>query len=388
MVHGHGIVFNPRHLVRSILGLRVPPGRFVHPAFGPTKGAGKLAPAERDDGGRDMQSREAYGTRFYDQDRYIAEWQIGIQGEESVISAGTFHDLWHSLVTTWSWQLLIASEVVLEVIFIVGCGVLLYAAGKVEGTDPSFGGKVLLALTTVRLSTDSIYGWQAGEPSTPVEVLILATFGWVHWFFLSLAAALIVARALRTEKGAFFAPDMVVTPEKTVQIRFMVSRVAEGSKGSLYNLDFRVQAWDTYWGMHDIVLKRSSYATCISNDTLTLRHSFDLQPDSPFNPDREGGPLTVSQVMIVLTALDTDGNSVVEAISYYNPACMVRAVEEKVRPFPRILFDTTFVDTYTTVKDPVTHEGVTVPPTVVCDLDNFVRTKPAGAETVKEGLTA
>ena len=41
---------------------------------------------------------------------------------------------------------------------------------------------------------------------------------------VTIASALIVARALRPQKSLVLAPDMVVTPNGAVQIRFMVVR--------------------------------------------------------------------------------------------------------------------------------------------------------------------
>jgi hypothetical protein len=47
---------------------------------------------------------------------------------------------------------------------------------------------------------------------------------------VTIASALIVARALRPQKSLVLAPDMVVTPNDGVQIRFMVVRGGGGTR--------------------------------------------------------------------------------------------------------------------------------------------------------------
>ena len=49
----------------------------------------------------------------------------------------------------------------------------------------------------------------------------------------------------------------------------------------------------------------------------------------------------------------------------------------KLRPYPRILLNAVFVDTYDMVKDPVTGVPPTVAPKFMTNLDNFARTKRA-----------
>ena len=91
-----------------------------------------------------------------------------------------------------------------------------------ESAAPSslelFAGVGILALTTVRLSTDKIFGWQPTKASTPLEITVLAIYGWIHWLLLSVASALIVARALRPARSGIFSPDSVVNDD-SLQVR-------------------------------------------------------------------------------------------------------------------------------------------------------------------------
>ena len=59
----------------------------------------------------------------------------------------------------------------------------------------------------MRLSTDSIFGWEGRRASSGIEVAILALQGWFHWILLSVAGAVIVARALKPLRQVIFAPD-------------------------------------------------------------------------------------------------------------------------------------------------------------------------------------
>ena len=132
----------------------------------------------------------------------------------------------------------------LEGIVIFSCGCLLTIAQddrRDSGSNATFKDNLLLSLTTVRLSTDKIFGWQPTTASSPLEVCVLALYGWTHWLLLSVASALIVARALRPARSGLFSPDMVVNND-SVQVRFMVLRnQIQNGMGFLYNMEFTMQ---------------------------------------------------------------------------------------------------------------------------------------------------
>lgn len=388
-VFGPSGAFNSRHLLRSFLGLTVPPGRFVHPEHRDTAEhpSRKDVHAEPVSIPRDpaTASREVWSPDVYGKDAYITGSMAALVGEKSLFSFGTGADLWHALVHEFSWPWLVSLEIALEAGLIAACGVVLHIVAAIEGKDngTSFGKKVLLSLTTVRLSTDSVYGWQESEASSPAEIFVLAAFGWLHWTVLTVAAALIVARALRPTKSIIFAPDMVVNGEGA-QIRFMVVRgTGKGApeQGMLFNLEFTAQAWNTNWAMHDVPFVRGKYAMINSYDVITLRVDTSNK-DSPFHPSNvdEHGKSRVMQVMLTATATDCDGGPVIAHVCYYKTPWSDARMEEALRPYPRILFNHAFVDNYVMVKHPVTGAPPTSAPKMACDLDNFSRTKPIGGD--------
>ena len=113
-------------------------------------------------------------------------------------------DIWHLLTVDLSIAKLLVLEATMELFMIVSFAMLMFLVDIAEGfTDDQtkaelFRSKLLLALTAVRLSTDSIFGWEGRRASSGIEVAILALQGWFHWILLSVAGAVIVARALKT----------------------------------------------------------------------------------------------------------------------------------------------------------------------------------------------
>ena len=135
-----------------------------------------------------------------------------------MFSFGTLEDVWFRLVHELSWFQLIVGELLSELLVILLCGSLLTLAQVIEEQNVRFRDNVILALTTVRLSTDKIFGWQPTKASTPLEITVLAIYGWIHWLLLSVASALIVARALRPARSGIFSPDSVVNDD-SLQVR-------------------------------------------------------------------------------------------------------------------------------------------------------------------------
>ena len=77
-------------------------------------------------------------------------------------------------------------------------------------------------LTTVRISSDSLFGAQAAEQCGGVghrvaALLLLAACSWLHWHWLSVATAIIVYRALRPQRQIVSSPVCLID-EKASQV--------------------------------------------------------------------------------------------------------------------------------------------------------------------------
>ena len=139
---------------------------------------------------------------------------------------------------------------------------------------------------------------------------VLAVYGWAHWLLLSVASALIVARALRPARSGLFSPDCVVNDD-SLQVRFMCLRnQMQNGMGFLYNLEFVMQGMTLGGQTTDMPLLRSKYATWRNgNNIITLRHDVKKET-SPFNENYPGGAQKVRDVFVTVSALDCDGNQV------------------------------------------------------------------------------
>ena len=396
--NGYG-AWNRRHAARSLLRLPVPPGEFRHPDFAaafakadkdaakqrvsPAPAAVETAPKKAAPGGADgpdLRSRETLDASVFHNADILAPYTVAIEGEASVFSFGTLEDVWFRLVHELSWSKLIVGELLSELLVILLCGSLLTLAQVIEEQNVRFRDNVILALTTVRLSTDKIFGWQPTKASTPLEITVLAIYGWIHWLLLSVASALIVARALRPARSGIFSPDSVVNDD-SLQVRFMVLRNSnQSSMGFLYNMEFTMQGMTSSGQTVDLPLVRSRYATWRNQcNIITLRHSVK-DAASPFNAGYPGGAQKVETVFVTLAALDIDGNQVMLSAVYYDPTLLSSAIERRARPFSRILRNHRYVDMYRVARHPATGAMATREPKYVCNLDNFIKTQP-----IKEG---
>ena len=392
--NGYG-AWNRRHAVRSALRLPVPPGEFRHPDFAaafakadrdaakqrvsPAPAAVETAPKVAVSGGTDgpdLRSRETLDASVFHNADILAPYTVAIEGEASVFSFGTLEDVWFRLVHELSWTKLIVGELLSEMLVILLCGSLLTLAQVIEEQNVRFRDNVILALTTVRLSTDKIFGWQPTKASTPLEITVLAIYGWIHWLLLSVASALIVARALRPARSGIFSPDSVVNDD-SLQVRFMVLRNSnQSSMGFLYNMEFTMQGMTSSGQTVDLPLVRSRYATWRNQcNIITLRHSVK-DTASPFNAGYPGGAQKVETVFVTLAALDIDGNQVMLSAVYYDPTLLSSAIERRARPFSRILRNHRYVDMYRVARHPATGAMATREPKYVCNLDNFIKTLP------------
>ena len=98
--------------------------------------------------------------------------------DDALRSVSLGEDLWHILTVDMSLPRLLMLEIYAEFFFILMGAVLLTLVAAAEGASLDstlFGEKLLLSFTTVRISTDSVYGWEEKTPSTKPEIVILDT---------------------------------------------------------------------------------------------------------------------------------------------------------------------------------------------------------------------
>ena len=150
----------------------------------------------------------------------------------------------------------------------------------------------------------------------------------------------------------------------------------QSSMGFLYNMEFTMQGMTSSGQTVDLPLVRSRYATWRNQcNIITLRHSVK-DAASPFNAGYPGGAQKVETVFVTLAALDIDGNQVMLSAVYYDPTLLSSAIEKRARPFSRILRNHRYVDMYRVARHPATGEMATREPKYVCNLDNFIKTRP------------
>ena len=164
------------------------------------------------------------------------------EGDEMALSISFGEDIWHLLTVDLSIAKLLVLEATMELFMIVSFAMLMFLVDIAEGfTDDQtkaelFRSKLLLALTAVRLSTDSIFGWEGRRASSGIEVAILALQGWFHWILLSVAGAVIVARAL---KPGFWLSKQIYRSQRRVPLRprldFTDQRRSRTSTVTLYS---------------------------------------------------------------------------------------------------------------------------------------------------------
>jgi hypothetical protein len=142
---------------------------------------------------------------------------------------------------------------------------------------------MLLSLATVRIASDSIFGWQERTPSSKPEVCVLALLGWCHWLLLSVAGAVIVARALKPLQQVAFAPDCVWGADD-LSFRLVLIRRSV----ILYDLQVRIQAF-AGGRIFDLPLTNGStgYARWTGVFPLTFKHALDEDERPP--QSRHGG---------------------------------------------------------------------------------------------------
>ena len=348
------------------------------------------APPPSKAGPREYERRLAHDFNVHSRENIINSTSGGgaYEGvDDCQMSVSLAEDVWHLLTVDMSLQRLLALEIVLEFSFMLISSVLLCVIAVCEGNtldSEMMSQKLLLSLTTVRISSDSIYGWQDRAPSTKPEVAMLALLGWAHWLLLSVAGAVIVARALKPLQQVVFAPDCVYD-DNFLSIRMMVLR----KHVILYDLQVRIQAFSGGEIM-DLPLSTGTtgYARWTGVFPLTMKHKIDEN-----SPITKKGMDKITNIAVTVTAIDSDGKPVYAVAEYYNPRGWIAGRPEfqgwfaKKACYPRMLRGR-FGDQFRffkvpndsgmrhptmpeTTQEATVNEPVTGPPVFLLDFDNF-----------------
>ena len=282
---------------------------------------------------REHERREDYdlGLHNFFKKNFQMRFSIPEGRSDALLSLSMGEDIWHILTVDMSLPRLLLLEVLIEFTFIFIGSVALTLVAAAEGQDLDsdlLSSKLMLSLTTVRISSDAIFGW--AKP----EIAVLALLEWFHWLLLSVAGAIIVARALRPLQQVAFAPDCAVN-EKEVAVRMLLLR------RTVVIYDVQVKMMVTIRGMrHNLPMARglTSYDH-ISAIPMTFKHDITDENSPLYNRDFS----TVQSIGISVRATDDSGNPVIAHAVYYNPKSWVagkpefQALFANRSPFPRIL---------------------------------------------------
>jgi hypothetical protein len=328
---------------------------------------------------REHERREDYdlGLHNFFKKNFQMRFSIPEGRSDALLSLSLGEDIWHILTVDMSLPRLLLLEVLIEFTFIFIGSVALTSVAAAEGQDLDsdlLSSKLMLSLTTVRISSDAIFGWAERTPSTKPEIAVLALLGWFHWLLLSVAGAIIVARALRPLQQVAFAPDCAIN-EMEVAIRMTVLR------RTVVIYDVQVKMMVTIRGMrHNLPMARglTSYDH-ISAIPMTFKHDITDENSPLYNRDFS----TVQSIGISVRATDDSGNPVIAHAVYYNPKSWVagkpefQALFANRSPFPRILRGN-FADQIRMFRLPnseATYVGSSVPMWMY-NMENFSRVVP------------
>ena len=324
-----------------------------------------------------------------------------VEGDEAQVSVSLAEDVWHVLTQDVSMSRLLVLEVVLEFVLIFTFALILFLFATVENSAPAgesagsvFVSKLLLSLTSVRLSTDSIFGWKSQDASTGLEVAVLALQGWLHWLLLCVASAVIVARALKPLRQVVFSPDCVLTDD-FLQIRMQVIR---HQTVTLHNVKATLQA-NIGGNMHSLKLRNDldGWASWNGAAPMTIQHNIDEA--SPFHPSR-GIADRLWTVRVNIDATDNNGGQVFSTMCYYKPGtflCNSKGFKAKFRAagydvYPRILLNHKFLDQIRMFRDKDGKpQHLEKNPFLAVNIDNLARTQliePAQGMGAPLGRTA
>ena len=311
-------------------------------------------------------------------DREIFKETFAAEGDEGALSVSLAEDVWFLLTEELSIWAVLRLEIVLEVLLIMGFALLLTVVSVVEHGvlgDGVLRDKFLLSLTSVRLSTDSIFGWQARSASSGFEVFVLAVQGWTHWLLLSVAGAVIVARALRPLQQVVFNPDCILTDDE-VNVRLQIIRPA---KVDLLNVTINLQVFVTGGRVHQLSLTNGieGYGAWFGYAPMNIRHKIDS--NSPLRDDYPGGKQGIYFIRVSLSATDSNGNPVNAFATYYHPDSFFMGMSDfraawaqrGIMP-PRILRGVKWKDQMRRIRDRSTGKGTEGAglPTWLVNVDN------------------
>jgi len=327
--------------------------------------------------------RERKESDFWLHDHTRVEYSLRSMAPEgyddALLSLSLGEDIWHVLTVDMSLRTLLFLEVFVEFAFIfVGSAALVFAAAA-EGTAVDtdlLSQKLMLAFTTVRISSDAIFGWEARTPSTKPEIFILALIGWFHWLLLSVAGSIIVARALRPLRQVVFAPDCVCrfggdNSDVEISVRMLILR-----HRTVMLYDLRPTLMATVNGVRlNLPLARGVQSY---NEVLGMPLTFKHDPSSPDSPLKDMNPQKVSQIAITVTAVDGSGNPVISSATYWNTKSFIakkRAFQKiftEHSPPPRMLHGR-WADQIRQFRLPNTGEAYEAqgPPVFLYNMDNF-----------------
>ena len=227
-----------------------------------------------------------------------------------------------------------------------------------------------MSLTTVRISSDAIFGWAERTPSTKPEIAVLAVLGWAHWLLLSVAGAIIVARALRPLQQVAFAPDCAMN-DKELSIRMILVRK------SVAIYDVQVKMMCTIGG--------NRYHLPLARGLTSYDHMWQVPMTFKHDITAEDSPLhglefaKVSSVSVSVSATDNAGNPVMAHAMYYNPTAWLTGRPEfqgtftNGPPYPRVLRGN-YADQIRIFRLPNTeasYEGSSATPAWLYNMDNF-----------------
>ena len=304
--------------------------------------------SKRIGGYREFEKRRGYDLRLH---RFDMRQQMRLQfaegRDDALRSVSLGEDLWHILTVDMSLSRLLMLEIYTEFFFILIGAVLLTLVAAAEGANLDstlFGEKFLLSFTTVRISTDSVYGWEEKTPSSKPEIIVLALLGWFHWLLLSVAGAIIVTRALKPLQQVAFAPDAIMN-DSEISVRLITLRPTV----ILYDVHvymkliaaFKDPETGNYVGALrpiEIAHTKGHYGL-FKHFPMTVKHDVTA-PDSPLRET------TIDHIMLLevtVTATDNNGNPVFAAANYMPPnshivnsPCFQGAYGEK-KLYPRLL---------------------------------------------------
>ena len=283
------------------------------------------------------------------------------QGDQARLSFSLVEDVWHLLTVDLSMTKVLLLELSMEALLILVTTLILMLLGYVTGSgDEShetvgnlFTTKLLLSLSTVRLSTDSVWGWREGPVSPPLEVLALSLHSWLHWLLLNIASAIVVARAMRPLRQVIFSPDCVVDHQH-LNIRLQLLRF---KTVGLKNLHISLSATTADGVFHNLPLSNGmnqipEWRGC---GPMNIKH--DVSPTSPFHPTNLAKE-KITMVRVALSCMDSNGMPVNETMSWYDsdegvfmkaPSSKRYFLENGVK-YPQILYKAKWRDAYAMYK--------------------------------------